>query len=209
MKNAAATILGIIVTAGPALTGCAGTAPPAPTSLVTAPPSPRTAPIIATPMSPTVAVSASTAPAKEKATPESSAPTIGPKKYGKLSLKMTYEEVRAAGIIRDGEPPESGCQGYEMYIGGRQDGIVMISRERGVEAIVPAHNARTVNGVQTGWTVARVRTVYPDLRMVLAHDIVPVPGNREARYRLGFSGTDQDSVLETITLYQVDQACFE
>ncbi|HEV2781478.1 MAG TPA: hypothetical protein VGX25_19015 [Actinophytocola sp.] len=135
---------------------------------------------------------------------------LGPNGYGGLQLGMTFADARAAGYVREDQPPDPPCRSYDLYRRGKRVGRVFISPDRGVEAIAPEERVRTAEGVKIGWPAERVKEVYPDLRLDLLPEFgaltVQVPGNPAARYRLGFS--DHEHVSDII-LHLADQPCAE
>jgi hypothetical protein len=202
MNNINTRIIWTTIISGALLAGCGS--PPAPGSTTPTTTSATAVALPPTPPAPNPAIETATA-----AKPTSPPATIGPNGYGKLTLRMAFAEVEAAGFIRDAEPPGKICRRYGMYVDGKRDGSVFITRERGVEAIVPGPRVRTAEGVEVGWTADRVRTVYSELDLGVVAEMgraaVPPRANPAAVYRLVFS----DGVLNSIALQLPDQGCYE
>lgn len=158
-----------------------------------------------------VADNGTTAPAPEGTTaPAAKADSvIGPRSFGEVAMSMTFADLKAAGLIRDATPPDPrACSEYPIFVNGKLVSYVSLSAGRGVESI-RAGNAHTPEGVKIGWTVAKVKKVYPGLNLNNVNDyrrdLVPVPGNSTAVYRIGF----HNGVVQSVTLQLADQACYE
>jgi hypothetical protein len=165
----------------------------------------------ATPVPTTTSVSrkATSPPSTKPPAASTAAGVIGPDGYGKIKLGMSYADVRASGAIKEDENASPGCNQYEMFTGGRSDGYVHISKERGVEAIGPILKVSTPEKVAVGATLAKVRAAYPAVEEIsvseLGRGYTPVPGNPKAVYRIAF----QNGAVETISLQLEDESCYE
>lgn len=137
-------------------------------------------------------------------------PRIGPNGLGGLQLGMTFWQAKAAGFVRGNESADRPCGTYDLYFHGARYGRVFISPDRGVEAIGSELPVRTPEGVTIGTPAARAAAVYPDLDVdelrQLGRFRVRVPGNPDARYRLGFQ---QHHGVTSIALQRSDQGCYE
>jgi hypothetical protein len=141
--------------------------------------------------------------------PEVTGEEIGPTGFRAVRLGMTYDEVLAAGMVDAPRAAEPGCLPYPLLVDGEPAGYVHISDTAGVEAIGPTLSLHTPEGVSTGWTVEQVKAAYPELELAnvadFSRDLVSVPGNRSANYRLEFA----DGALATISLQLSTQTCYE
>jgi hypothetical protein len=135
---------------------------------------------------------------------------LGPDGYGPVRLGMSFTEAKAAGLVRDGDPPSgSECHPYELYVAGAADGYVHISGDRGVESIAPQRRMTTPEGLTIGADPAKVTALYPGIDLSFLKELpramARVPGNATAVYRIGF----QNGVVERIGLQLADEKCFE
>jgi hypothetical protein len=132
---------------------------------------------------------------------------LGPDGFGSVRLGMSYEELVATGALSESEPPPpSGCATYE-FTDPVGSGQVQITSVGGVQAIRPATGTHTVDGVSSGWTLAQVRVLYPEVtpEFVAAQNPVPVEvrGNPGVVYMITFA----DEVVSEISLRYADQFC--
>jgi hypothetical protein len=146
------------------------------------------------------------APSTSVSTP--GARLIGPDRYGKLTLGMSFEQARNLGVVRGDPPPptvpldSTTCIRYAMSTGG----FVWITASGGVETLEPTGPLRTPQGVSTGWTIAQVHAIHPEVTQDTlwnnARD-VDVPGNPSADYRFIFN----NGKLAKIILSHTKQNC--
>jgi hypothetical protein len=130
---------------------------------------------------------------------------LGPTGFRALELGQTLEDAQATGllgaIVEDGGA--EGCSVYELA--SRPSGQVYVSGT--VQAIV-ADPVQTPEGVGKGWTIAQVKTVYPEVDEEFAAEdgrfLVSVPGNSAAHYRLDFAG----GLVTGVSLQAADRTCY-
>jgi hypothetical protein len=127
---------------------------------------------------------------------------LGPTGLKTLALGQSLEEAQATGLLGPRTSDSGGCGVYELT-DDRATGSVYVSTT--VQAIF-ADPTQTPEGVGSGWTIAQVKAVYPNIDEAAAdagHAVVPVPGHASATYSLYFS----DGEVTQVSLQLADQAC--
>ncbi|HEX5204383.1 MAG TPA: hypothetical protein VFW27_31035, partial [Actinoplanes sp.] len=140
---------------------------------------------------------------------------LGPKGYGALKLGMSREAASATGLIDSWKTSgTSGCIGYtHLKANTGDEGSVLYSTATGIVVIdAPSNAVRTPEGIHIGSSVAAVLKAYPDWEPAEAdgpgadgRGWAPVPGNRDAYYRMMIQG----GKVTDLTLQHKNQDCYE
>lgn len=131
---------------------------------------------------------------------------IGPMAWRGVRLGMTHDETLASGFQTSGESnPGGSCSAYGLFEqDGTSAGTMWIASDGKVASVSSKGPVHTPEGVSPGWTVAQVRTVYPQVVDAASPQLVPVPGNRDGVYRFQFDG----GVLKSIILERGGHSCY-
>jgi len=203
LRNASALVLALGV-AG-ALTACSQDSDEATESAPTAPTSSETS-------TPSITAGAgATTPATD------SASVLGPDGFGALTLGMDRAQAVASGTVEPVDESNGGCA-LSQLSGAPGDatpaapevgsGIVYLSSNLGVAAIVAYPGVTTPEGIGIGSPVSAVDQAYPDWDPSddLQRGAAAVPGNGEAVYRIAY---DDAGAVTEVTLQFADQDCYE
>lgn len=139
---------------------------------------------------------------------------LGPDGLGALKLGMSKKAAEGTGVISGFADLDkqvfSGCPARaETKSGG---GIVLWSTRLGIATIEAPAGVKTAEGIGVGSSRESVRRAYPSWRGIdgtppndEGRGLVPVPGNRDAVYRIDV----QNGKVRSITLQFAQQDCYE